>query len=154
MPSLRAYAFACQYLLNDAAEVIVAAPLWIVAGFGTRLEGSKSRRRYQRVAEWSIAVMERRAKQLLGMYVEVDGDDLSGLAPAPAIVLCRHASVLDASLSAIDGAAAAVTAEGFGEVLAHVAGPRVGDIGLGSDVDRAEMARPGGHCPLGHCLRE
>jgi 1-acyl-sn-glycerol-3-phosphate acyltransferase len=45
---------------------------------------------------WSIELLARRAEQLLGLRIEIDGE--AALRPAPAIVLSRHVSLADASL--------------------------------------------------------
>ncbi len=101
LPTLRVYAFVCQYLVNDSIEIILAGPLWILAGFGTRLNQTSSRTRHVRLQAWSIAVLARRAETLLGIRLHTDVDIDSVLAPGPAIVVCRHVSLFDASLPAL-----------------------------------------------------
>jgi len=96
LPRLRLFGVALQYLFNDSVEILLSPALWILAGFGTRIDSRASQRRHARVQRWSIDVLARRADRLLGLRVEVDGTD--ALRPAPAIVLSRHVSLADASL--------------------------------------------------------
>lgn len=104
-PTLRVYAFVCQYLLNDSVEILAAGPLWIAAGFGTRLHHPRSQHRHQKLQAWSIALLARRAEQLLGVRLDTDTDidtDIAAvLEPGPAVVVCRHVSLLDASLPSL-----------------------------------------------------
>jgi 1-acyl-sn-glycerol-3-phosphate acyltransferase len=96
LPLLRIHLFVCQYLLNDSLEILAAGPLWVAAGFGSRLDQRASQRRHQWIQAWSIRVLARRAEQLLGVKIELDPVDEAALAPGPAIALCRHVSLLDA----------------------------------------------------------
>jgi 1-acyl-sn-glycerol-3-phosphate acyltransferase len=98
LPSVRVYLFVTQYAINDTVEILLAPWYWILAGFGTRIDVRSSIRRHQRIQEWSVALLARRAEQLLGVRVEIDDRSRQALAPAPAIVLCRHVNLLDASL--------------------------------------------------------
>jgi 1-acyl-sn-glycerol-3-phosphate acyltransferase len=100
-PTLRIYAFICQYLLNDSVEILLAGPLWLAAGFGSRLHSPSSRHRHQKLQAWSIALLARRAEQLLGVRFQTDPDIDGVLAPGPAVVVCRHVSLLDASLPSL-----------------------------------------------------
>ncbi len=100
-PTVRLYGFVTQYLLNDSVEILAAGPLWLVAGFGTRLDRSASQRRHQRLQAWSIALLARRADQLLGVAIHADDDLTDALTPAPAVVICRHVSLFDASLPSL-----------------------------------------------------
>jgi 1-acyl-sn-glycerol-3-phosphate acyltransferase len=100
-PTVRVALFLLQYAINDSAEILLAPILWVRAGFGTRLEAPASVRRHEQLEAWSLFVMARRARQLLGVRIEVDAVSLAVLVPGPVIVLCRHVSVLDASLPAL-----------------------------------------------------
>jgi len=97
-PTVRLSLFAIQYALNDSLEILLAPLLWIVAGLGTRLDEGASVRRHQRLQEWSVAVLARRAERLLGVRLELDTGATAALTPGPVIVLCRHVNVVDASL--------------------------------------------------------
>lgn len=101
LPSVRVYLFVAQYLINDTVEILAAGPLWIMAGFGTTLDRPASRRRHERLQAWSIAVLARRAERLLGVRLDTDLDIGEALTPGPAIVVCRHVSLFDASLPAL-----------------------------------------------------
>ncbi len=101
LPTLRLYGFVLQYLLNDSAEIVAAGPLWLAAGFGTRLDRMASRRRHERLQAWSIALLARRAQQLLGVRLELEVGSTEALQPGPAIVVCRHVSLFDASLPSL-----------------------------------------------------
>ena len=96
LPRLRLFGVAVQYLINDSVEILLAPLLWLRAGFGTTLGSRASQRRHARLQRWSVEVLARRADRLLGLRVDVEGAE--ALSPAPAIVLSRHVSLLDASL--------------------------------------------------------
>ncbi len=98
LPTVRVAAFVVQYVLNDTAEIVAAPILWMLAGFGTRLQGPASVRRHERLQEWSIAVLARRGERLLGVRLDLDVDGAAALEPGPVIVLCRHVNIVDASL--------------------------------------------------------
>jgi 1-acyl-sn-glycerol-3-phosphate acyltransferase len=100
-PTIRVYLFVTQYLINDTVEILAAGPLWILAGFGSTLDSPTSRRRHQRLQAWSIAVLARRAQRLLGVRIDTDPDINATLTPGPAIVVCRHVSLFDASLPSL-----------------------------------------------------
>ena len=97
-PTVRLVLFATQYALNDSAEILLAPVLWIIAGFGTRLEGAVSIRRHQRLQAWSVAVLARRAERLLGVRLELESGAVDALTPGPVIVMCRHVNIVDASI--------------------------------------------------------
>ena len=98
LPLLRGYAFLSQYGVNDSVEILLAGPLWLRANFGRSLDSRSSQRRHAKLQAWSIGLLARRTKQLLGIEIEVAGDDIG---EGPAIVLCRHVSLLDASLPSL-----------------------------------------------------
>jgi 1-acyl-sn-glycerol-3-phosphate acyltransferase len=97
-PSVRVLLFGIQYAINDSVEILLAPILWLVAGFGTRLDRPTSIRRHERLQAWSIGVMARRAERLLGLRLEVDPGAHDALTPGPVIVICRHVNIVDASL--------------------------------------------------------
>jgi 1-acyl-sn-glycerol-3-phosphate acyltransferase len=100
-PTVRVYLFLLQYAINDSVEILLAPVLWVRAGFGARIEAPASVRRHEQLKAWSLFVMARRARRFLGVRVEVDAQSVSMLVPGPVIVLCRHVSMLDASLPAL-----------------------------------------------------
>ena len=101
LPSVRVYLFALHYALNDSAEILLAGPYWLFAGFGRRLGGPRSIARHQRLQWWSLRTLARSGERLLGLRVEVDEASTAVLAPGPVVVLCRHVSIVDASLPAL-----------------------------------------------------
>jgi len=100
-PTVRVYLFVTQYAINDSAEILISPWYWLLAGFGTRLDSPASIRRHERIQSWSIDLLARRAAQLLGVRIETDDKVADVLEPAPAIVMCRHVNLLDASLPAL-----------------------------------------------------
>lgn len=102
-PAARLWLIGLQYLFNEAVEVILAPLTWAVALPGDRLGRRTSERLNTRLAMWSARTLARRARQLLGVEVELE----PGLRPDGAfgrgkvIVFARHASLLDAALPAL-----------------------------------------------------
>lgn len=101
LPSARVALFLVQYAINDSVEIVLAPVYWAIAGFGRRLGDAASVRRHERLQAWSIALLARRAEQLLGVRLDVDAAAPAALLPAPAIVLCRHVNLIDASLPSL-----------------------------------------------------
>ena len=101
LPSARVLLFLLQYAINDSIEILLAPIYWVLAGFGTRLDQSKSVRRHERLQSWSIELLARRAERLLGLRLDIDPESAAALAPGPVIVLCRHVNLVDASLPAV-----------------------------------------------------
>lgn len=101
LPTLRTYLFLLQYAINDSVEIVLAPVLWLMAGFGTRLDSSASFARHERLQWWSLAMLERRAEQLLGVRIEIDEASEAALNDVPMIVLSRHVSLFDASLPSL-----------------------------------------------------
>ena len=101
LPSARVYLFALHYALNDSAEILLAGPYWLLAGFGRRLDRPASIARHQALQWWSLRTLARSGERLLGVRVDIDDTGVAALAPGPVIVLCRHVSIVDASLPAL-----------------------------------------------------
>ena len=98
LPTVRVALFLLQYGVNDSVEVLLAPMYWVAAGFGTRLDQPTSIARHDRLQHWSVDVLARRAERLLGLRIDIDPDASAALTPGPAIVLCRHVHIVDASL--------------------------------------------------------
>lgn len=98
LPTVRVALFLLQYGINDSAEILLAPVYWARAGFGARLDTPTSIARHERLQQWSIAVLARRAERLLGLRLEIDSASMAALTPGPVIVLCRHVNIVDASL--------------------------------------------------------
>ena len=101
MPSVRVALFLLQYAINDSIEIVLAPVYWMLAGFGTRLDQPGSRRRHERLQQWSVDIMVRRAERLLGLRIDIDEESMQALHPGPVIVFCRHVSIVDASLPTV-----------------------------------------------------
>ncbi|MEP7048203.1 MAG: 1-acyl-sn-glycerol-3-phosphate acyltransferase [Ilumatobacteraceae bacterium] len=101
LPTVRVALFAIQYAINDSVEILVAPVLWLLAGFGARLDHLTSIRRHERLQAWSVGVMARRAERLLGIRLDIEQGAVDALTPGPVIVLCRHINIVDASLPAL-----------------------------------------------------
>ena len=98
LPTVRVARFLLQYAINDSIEILLAPIYWMLAGFGTRLNEPASIARHERLQQWSISVLARRAERLLGLRLDIDPTSTAALTPGPVIVLCRHVNVVDASL--------------------------------------------------------
>jgi 1-acyl-sn-glycerol-3-phosphate acyltransferase len=98
MPSVRLTLFLLQYAINDSVEILLAPVYWMLAGLGTRIDQPASIARHDRLQQWSVALLARRAEQLLGLRLDIDTDGEAALTPGPVIVLCRHVNLVDASL--------------------------------------------------------
>ncbi len=92
----RLLCFLWVYLAGETLGLAALLGLWVAAGFGRR--GAWLRDRtwafQQRWAAWMFGA----ARRLFGLRVVVTGDDV--VAPGPAIVLIRHASIVDNLLPA------------------------------------------------------
>ncbi len=114
LPALRVYLFVLQYMINDSVEIVAAPVYWVLAGFGKRLDGSRSIARHERLQWWSLSVLERRAGQLLGLRLAVDTESVANeVEPGPTIVISRHVSLFDASLPGIVCERAGLRARGI-----------------------------------------
>ena len=98
LPTIRMYLFLIQYVVNDTVEIMLSPVLWLAGGFGLRLQSAASIARHERLQWWSLRLLAKRAEQLLGLRIELTPDSEDALTPGPAIVLCRHVSMIDASL--------------------------------------------------------
>ena len=100
-PTLRVALFLGQYAINDSVEILLAGPLWLLAGCGRRLDHPASVGRHERLQAWSLDLLARRAERLLGLRIEIDQSALDVLTPGPVIVLSRHVNLVDASLPSL-----------------------------------------------------
>jgi hypothetical protein len=99
MRVLRLVSFALVWFLGETAALAVLLCLWIVSGFGGRLDTEPYRARHYAVMRWLLELIYRAARHICGLVVEVTGpDDASGLAGRPLIVLSRHAGPGDSLL--------------------------------------------------------
>jgi 1-acyl-sn-glycerol-3-phosphate acyltransferase len=98
LPTVRLVFFFVQYAINDSAEIMLAPVYWLLAGFGRTLHHPRSVRRHERLQAWSLEVLARRAEKYLGLRIEISPESLAALGPCPVVVMCRHVSLIDASL--------------------------------------------------------
>lgn len=101
LPTVRVALFLLQYAINDSIEILLAPIFWMLAGFGIRLGQPASIARHERLQQWSIDVLARRAERLLGLRLDIDPDAAAALTPGPVIVVCRHVNIVDASLPSL-----------------------------------------------------
>ncbi len=74
LPTVRVALFLIQYGINDCVEILLAPLYWMQAGFGTRLHQPTSIARHERLQDWSVDILARRAERLLGLRLAIDRD--------------------------------------------------------------------------------
>ena len=99
MRALRVVIFALIWFLGETAALTVCLCLWIVSGFGGRLDTEPYQSRHYAVMQWFLNLLYRAARQTCGLRVEVAGPpDPQDLDGHPLIVLSRHAGPGDSLL--------------------------------------------------------
>ncbi|HWG02963.1 MAG TPA: 1-acyl-sn-glycerol-3-phosphate acyltransferase [Trebonia sp.] len=102
MRLLRLVYVALIWSLGEATALAVFLSLWIISGFGGRLETEPYRTRHYGVMRWFLDLVYRAAERACGLRLEVegpaDGGAASGGAARPLIVLSRHAGPGDSLL--------------------------------------------------------
>jgi 1-acyl-sn-glycerol-3-phosphate acyltransferase len=99
MRALRVACFALVWFLGETAALIVCLCLWIVSGFGGRLDTEPYRNRHYGIMRWFLGVLYRAAQQTCGLRVEVEGPaEPAAGDDRPLIVLSRHAGPGDSLL--------------------------------------------------------
>src|SRR5690242_12330328 len=88
---------------GEIAALTVFLCLWIVSGFGGRLDTEPYQDRHYAVMEWFLDLIYRTAVRVCGLNVTVSGPVAAGPVSAgaggrPLIVLCRHAGPGDSLL--------------------------------------------------------
>lgn len=90
---------------GEIAALTVFLCLWIVSGFGGRLDTEPYQDRHYAVMKWFLDLIYRTAVRACGLNVTVSGPVPAGAGPAgaggggrPLIVLCRHAGPGDSLL--------------------------------------------------------
>ncbi len=106
MRMLRLVCFALVWFLAETAALAVFGCLWIVSGFGGRLDTEPYQSRHFAIMRWLLALMYHAAQRTCGLRVRVTGppagtppqdvpstlpQDRAGAANCPLIVLSRHA---------------------------------------------------------------
>jgi 1-acyl-sn-glycerol-3-phosphate acyltransferase len=101
MRALRVVCFALVWFLGETAALTVCLCLWIVSGFGGRLDTEPYRNRQYGVMRWFLEVLYRAARHTCGLHVEVAGPpeaETETRDDRPLIVLSRHAGPGDSLL--------------------------------------------------------
>jgi 1-acyl-sn-glycerol-3-phosphate acyltransferase len=96
---LRLVILALTWAVGETAAMTALLGLWIVSGFGGRLDTEPYRTRHYAVMEWFLTLVFRAAVRVCGLDVEVTappGEALAG--DRPIIVLSRHAGPGDSLL--------------------------------------------------------
>ena len=99
MRALRLVCFALVWFLGETAALTVFLCLWIVSGFGGRLDTEPYQSRHYGVMRWFLDLIYRAAERTCGLRVEVAGPPgETGHDGHPLIVLSRHAGPGDSLL--------------------------------------------------------
>ncbi len=103
MRLLRLLCFGLVWFLGETAAVAVFGCLWIVSGFGGRLDTEPYQSRHYGVMRRFLGLMYRTAERTCGLRVEVTGpadeaDETGAGSQRPLIVLSRHAGPGDSLL--------------------------------------------------------
>lgn len=104
MRTLRVVCFALAWFLGETAALTVSGSLWIVSGFGGRLDTEPYRSRHYAVMRWLLDLIYHAAERTCGLRMRVAGPPGERLESAgdgagrPIIVLSRHAGPGDSLL--------------------------------------------------------
>jgi len=103
MRNLRLVSFLAVGLTAEIVTLVLLFGLWIVSGFGGRLQTEPYQARHYRVVRWFLDALYRGAERTYGLRVCVDeppltGEELVARATRPIIVLSRHAGPGDSLL--------------------------------------------------------
>jgi 1-acyl-sn-glycerol-3-phosphate acyltransferase len=97
MRALRVVIFALAWAVGETAALTVMACLWLVSGFGGRLDTEPYQSRHYGVMHWFLDLIYRTAQRTAGLSVEVTGPEQPP-PNRPLIVLSRHAGPGDSLL--------------------------------------------------------
>ena len=100
MRTLRLVCFALAWFLGETAALTVSGSLWIVSGFGGRLDTEPYRSRHYAVMRWVLDLIYHAAERTCGLRIQVAGPpgEPSDTASRPIVVLSRHAGPGDSLL--------------------------------------------------------
>ena len=102
--ALRLLGFALVYLALEVAALVAAAVLWVLSGFGRRLDSRASRAAHYTVLRLALDVLMRVAQRLFALRLVTDGASWSPLddgvpgSTKAMLVLSRHAGPGDSFL--------------------------------------------------------
>lgn len=97
MRALRVVCFALVWAVAETAVLTVMLCLWIVSGFGGRLDTEPYQTRHYGIMRWFLDLIYRAAERTCGLRVTVTGPT-EAPANRPVIVLSRHAGPGDSLL--------------------------------------------------------
>ena len=97
MRALRVVCFALVWAVAETAVLTVMLCLWIVSGFGGRLDTEPYQTRHYVIMRWFLDLIYRTAERTCGLRVTVTGPT-EAPANRPVIVLSRHAGPGDSLL--------------------------------------------------------
>ena len=105
---LRLFWFLCVYLLRESLGLFALATLWVISGFGRRLDTERFRRAHVRLAGWFLRGLVGSASTTLGLAVVsesvpddlvlADASDPASVPERPVLVFSRHAGAGDSLL--------------------------------------------------------
>jgi len=103
MRNLRLVSFLVVFLTAEIVTLVLLFGLWIVSGFGGRLQTEPYQSRHYAVVRRFLDAVYRGAERTYGLRVEIDepeltGEELVARATRPVIVLSRHAGPGDSLL--------------------------------------------------------
>jgi 1-acyl-sn-glycerol-3-phosphate acyltransferase len=103
MRNLRLVSFLVVGLTAEIVTLVLLFGLWIISGFGGRLQTEPYQTRHYRVVRWFLDALFRGAERTYGLRVEVEepvptGSELAARLTRPVIVLSRHAGPGDSFL--------------------------------------------------------
>jgi len=103
MRNLRLVSFLVVCLTAEIVTLVLLFGLWIVSGFGGRLQTEPYQSRHYRIVRWFLDALYRGAERTYGLRIEIDepsltGDELAARLTRPVIVLSRHAGPGDSFL--------------------------------------------------------
>ena len=98
MRALRVVCFALVWAVAETAALTVMLCLWIVSGFGGRLDTEPYQTRHYGIMRWLLDLIYRTAERTCGMHVTVTGPTEAPPSNRPVIVLSRHAGPGDSLL--------------------------------------------------------
>ncbi len=103
MRNLRLVSFLVVGLTAELVTLFVLLGLWVVSGFGGRLQTEPYQKRHYAVVRRFLDALYRGAERTYGLRVEVEepdltGEELAARASRPVIVLSRHAGPGDSFL--------------------------------------------------------
>jgi len=97
MRALRVVFFALAWSVGETAALTVMLCLWIVSGFGGRLDTEPYQSRHYGVMRWFLDLIYRTADRTCGLRLEVTGPN-NPTQNRPLIILSRHAGPGDSLL--------------------------------------------------------